>query len=88
MAEALSWIRGKQVSVRYWVTRQEVSKAEAQEHFIRELMGNGDARFGARYSDLTGYLWTDEELKVGGHDLINELKGHAGNWLILEVDHK
>jgi hypothetical protein len=39
-----------------------------------------------RYSETTGYLWTDEKLQVGGHDLIEELSGSAGKFLIFEAD--
>ena len=43
------------------------------------------ARFGACYSEYTGYLWTDEEVLIGGHDLIEELRGCEGKWLLLEI---
>ncbi|MNJ80064.1 hypothetical protein D3C77_783070 [compost metagenome] len=49
-------------------------------------MGFCDVGYGARYSELTGYLWTDEYLKVGGHDIIEELRSYVGKWLILEIE--
>ena len=86
LAEELQWMVGKQATVRYWITDTQASKDEAKEDFIRQLYGAADGKFGSRYSEITGYLWTDEELNVGGHDLIAELKSYAGKWLILEVE--
>lgn len=75
----------KCVTVRYWITDAEVSLEDAQEAAVRQLYGDFRAEFCARYSELTGYLWTDEELKVGGHDLLNELYTNKGKWIILEI---
>lgn len=79
-------IRRKQVTARYWITDREVTKEQAQEGFIREVIGVVQCDFGSHYSEYTGYLWTDEECKVGGHDLMQELRSHVGKWLILEID--
>ena len=76
---------GRYLSVRYW-TADEPGDDEAMiEGAIREMLGEGDARYLARYSDVTGYLWTDEDLNVGGHDLLEELKSNAGRYCLLEV---
>lgn len=85
IAEELEWMHGKQVTVRYWLTDQQCTREEAQESAVLTAMGAADVDFGAHYSDYTGYLWTDEELKVGGHDLMAELRSHVGKWLILDV---
>lgn len=87
MAEVLEdEIAGKTVTVRYWITNKETTKEEAQEAFIGELLGRLDAECRSRYSEITGYLWTDEEINIGGHDLLAELQSYVGKWLILEVD--
>lgn len=86
LAEELEWMHRKNVTVRYWVTGKPCSKEEASAEFLKTCMGAADVDFGSRYSELTGYLWTDEELCVGGHDLIAELKSNVGKWLILEVE--
>lgn len=41
---------------------------------INEANGRIDADIHHRYSDVTGYLWTDEHAKVGGHDFLEILK--------------
>jgi len=79
-------IAGKNVTVRYWITDRQVTKDEAQEEFMQQLMGSSIIRFGANYSEITGYLWTDEDLWIGGHDLAEELRSNVGKWLILEIN--
>jgi len=76
----------KFVTIRYWVTDKECTKDEASEDFLKKLYGKTDSRFGSCYSDLTGYLWTDEYCRVGGHDIIKELRSHVGKWLIMEIE--
>jgi hypothetical protein len=79
-------IAGKQVTVRYWITEKQVTKEEVQEAFLNTVLGLVEVEWFYHYSDITGYLWTDEELNIGGHDLLAELKSHFGKWLILEID--
>jgi len=79
-------IANKQVSLRYWVTEKEVTKEQATESVIQAISGLADCNFGSNYSEVTGYLWTDEDCKVGGHDLLLELHSYVGKWLILEID--
>lgn len=86
LAEELEGITNKKVTCRYWVTDREVTRDEAQDAFLKTLMGVGEARCRSHYSEITGYLWTDEDLNIGGHDLLAELKSHLGKWLILEID--
>lgn len=87
LAEELEWdIKKKTITVRYWITDKQCSRDEAQEAFMKRVFGMAECDFESHYSEITGYLWTDEDLKVGGHDLLAELKSHIGKWLILEID--
>lgn len=86
LAEVLEWMSGHRVTVRYWLTDRECTRGEAIEAHVLTLFGSASVDFGARYSEITGYLWTDEDLVIGGHDLLAELKSGAGRWLILEVE--
>ena len=79
-------MQGKQVSVRYWISNTEKTKEELTENMIMAISGSVDADYGDAYSDYTGYLWTDEELKVGGHDLLDELRSNVGKYVYMEVD--
>ncbi len=77
---------GKQVSVSYYICNSKCTLEEAQESFIKSLVGIVDTNVGAKYSEITGFLWADEEINIGGHDLIEELHNYKGKWLILVVD--
>lgn len=77
---------GVTVSVRYWICNKECSKEEASELFVKTLFGEVDSKAGAAYSEVTGFLWFDEEAKIGGHDLMEELRSNIGKFLILEIE--
>lgn len=79
-------IANKNVTVRYWICDKECTKEEANEQFFKTLTGLVDCEYDVSYTETTGYLWTTEELKVGGHDLFSELSNSVGKFLILEVD--
>lgn len=89
IADELKYISGNFVTVRYYVSDKEATKDELIEDFlVNTLYGNMESEYGARYSEYTGYLWTDDDLKVGGHDLLSELEGATGKYLymIIELD--
>lgn len=88
LVEVLEWITRKKVTVRYWICPEKMDVEEAEEEFVKVLIGSADANYCMNYSEYTGYLWTDEELNVGGHNLLDELKSHAdgGSYLIMEVE--
>jgi hypothetical protein len=79
-------IQGKQVSVRYFISDTEKTKESLTENLISSIAGDVDADYGDRYSDISGYLWTDEELTVGGYDLLTELRSNIGKFVYMEVD--
>lgn len=79
-------ISGKVVTARYWITDQKCTRDEAVEEFVKRLHGCAECKFVSHYSEITGYLWTDEEINIGGHDLLSELSSHVDKFLILEVD--
>jgi hypothetical protein len=86
LAERLSHLSRQRISVRYWTSNQEAPIDVVKTEAIKTLMGYADIDFGARYSEITGYLWTDNDLNVGGRDLLRELESASGKWLVLEVD--
>ena len=77
---------GEYLSVRYFITGKSMSFDECEEALIRTLYGDSDVKFYHRYSEITGYLWTDEDIMVGGHDLLAEIKSHVGKYVLLEID--
>jgi hypothetical protein len=73
------------LSVRYYTSDVAVPADKVVEVFLRSLYGDSEIEYGMAYSDLTGYLWTDEKLVVGGHDLIAELTTNLGKFLHMEI---
>ena len=85
LADELYIMAGKKVTVRYWASDREKSPDDLKGDFIRRVMGIGRAEYTDHYSELTGYLGTDENLKIGGHDLMEELRTHVDEFLHLEI---
>lgn len=76
---------GDFLSVNYYVAPERFTPEEVTGFVARLMVGEGYANVGHAYSEVTGYLWTDEEIKVGGHDLIAELTTHKGKFVQLEI---
>lgn len=85
VAELLESLNNQHATVRFWVSDKQLSEKKIKELFIRKVCGIVDVDFKVRYSEITGYLWTDEKLVVGGHDLIAELSQQVDNYLHLEA---
>lgn len=79
-------IQFKQVTVRYWISNVEKTKEELDENTVLTMVGAVDADYYDRYSEYTGYLWTDEKLDIGGHDLLEQLSNSVGKFVYLEVE--
>lgn len=78
----------EQVSVRYAISTTGIwpeTLGEVAADELSLLEGKSESVYGAQYSEITGYLWTDEEAKVGGHDLIAMLENNIGKYLWMEV---
>ena len=78
---------GNYLSVRYFTSDEETTIDKAILENIKKISGVGDVCWGHRYSEVTGYLYTNNEIKVGGHDLLDELEGYVGKYLILIIDY-
>jgi hypothetical protein len=86
IAEELYWIHNKKVTARYWISDKPCTREEVIDATILTVMGIVKVDFGSHYGEDSDYLWTDEELKIGRHDLLSELKSHVGKWLILDLE--
>jgi hypothetical protein len=86
VTEWAEMLTGKQVSLRWWISNICESDEAIKQRALEQVLGRADIEWGARYSAVTGYLWTDEKLKVGGHDMIDRLKSDVGKYLLLEVE--
>lgn len=52
---------------------------------IVSMEGDVESKYYHRYSDYTGYLWTEEAFKCGGHDLVKILESHIGECIHMEI---
>ena len=50
------------------------------------MEGLTESEYYHRYSDYTGYLWTEEEFKCGGHDLLKILERNMGKYIHIEIE--
>lgn len=77
---------GRFLSVRYWICNSPLSKEELQEDWLKTVMGLGVSVYDTFGSETSGLLWTDQNLVVGGHDLLTELESHVGKYFYMEID--
>lgn len=85
LAELAEQFNNCQVSVRYWISDEEITKEQAIEATVMMALGCTESKFRVHHSEVTGYLWTDEDFNVGGHDLIEEVSSFDGKYLLMEV---
>ena len=64
----------KCITVRYFTSREKKTKDDIMFNFLQHVYGVVEAEYSDQYSEYTGYLWTDENLMIGGHDLLAELE--------------
>lgn len=86
LAAQLQELKGKVVTVRYWICQEKITKEAIAYKIGEALLDKMDVDFNHTYSELTGYLWTTENLKIGGHDLLKELRSFTGAYCILEIE--
>lgn len=76
---------GRNISVSYFITDEPRSADDLANNLIKVMAGAADADYSQHYSDITGYLWTDAECMVGGHDLLGELESYVGKYCHMTV---
>lgn len=86
LSEDLEWMRGKRVTVRFWITDMERTRSEAAAGAMMGAPGYAYVELRTYHSDHPWASLVDERLTVCGYALLEELKRCAGNWLILEIE--
>jgi hypothetical protein len=74
------------VTVRYWISKEARSREQLTEDTLLRISGAVEAQYEEVYSEVTGYLWTNEALVVGGHELLDELAAYEGKFLYMEIE--
>lgn len=76
---------GSFLTVKYFISDEELPKDEIITEHLKKVMGDSTATHNVVYSEITGFLWADQDLIVGGHDLLSELQGNVGKFLHMEI---
>lgn len=85
MEERVGW-RNNYASIQMLTGDTPIDMDNLDETRIVSMMGEIESKYYHCYSELTGYLWTTEEYKCGGHDLLQILRSHVGEYVHIEID--
>lgn len=85
LAEQLEHLKGKLVTLSYYISKEDLSEKEMLEKTVGIYAGALHARYQEHYSEITGYLWTDDELNVGNHNVIDIVSQHEGKFIQLNL---
>ena len=80
--------KGDKVFVRYFLSDKEITEEQAKEALILKTLGGDIEELDFILDAYSEYTIMDysEELKIGGHDLFNELQDSEGKFLLLIID--
>lgn len=73
-------------SIQMFTGDTPINLNQIDETKIVSMEGDVESEYYHQYSDLTGYLWTDEGFKAGGHDIPQILKSHNGEYIHMEIE--
>lgn len=87
---------GKEIQVNYWITEKPCTKDEMLEGWLKKVFGVVESEYDNYYTGSWTYgsqsSWGEYEyrgiLKVGGHDLFDELSDMEGKFVIIEINVK
>ncbi len=87
--EAIMNYKGYAVKVSYGLADGPCTEDELREGFLRQVFGApkvGYEKHEYRYSSWTSGVDYNTNFKVGGHDVMNELREHQGQFLLLHLE--
>lgn len=74
------------ITVRFFISDTDNSIEELRHNLILSVAGSCNADYGPHYSELTGYLWTDDDLSIGEHNIIDIISNYDGKYLYMEIE--
>ena len=80
LSEFIKSFRYKKVWCIWVVSDKFITPEDALMIGVNKAIGIATAKTGDHYSDLTGYLWTDDEGMIGGHDLVQVMECYKGKY--------
>ena len=85
MEDKCGW-RGNYASIQMLTGSTPIDLDHIDETKIVSMMGEVSSHYYHRYSDYTGYLWTEEGFKCGGHDIPKILNSHMNEYIHMEIE--
>lgn len=85
MEDKCSW-RNNYASIQMLTGDTPIDIDHIDETKVVSMEGDIESRYYHRYSDYTGYLWTEEDFKCGGHDIPKILQSHLGEYIHMEIE--
>lgn len=85
LAEILEGYHGEQVFACYAFSPEPITPDRLRDLAILSAEGVVDARLSGYYSEITGWLWLDEDGTIGGHDLVDIFSQHEGEYGALVI---
>lgn len=77
---------GSSVTLYYTMTETQMSFEEAAPIDIGHCFGKADIRLKEYFGDYTGYLYTDQDLMIGTHNLLLDLQRSVSNAITLYLN--
>lgn len=81
----LGWGR-RYANVQMLIGDTPIDMEHIDETKIVSMIGETQHEYYHQYSECTGYLWTVEKFKIGGHDLLQILRSNEGKYIHLEIE--
>jgi len=85
MEDKCSW-RNNYASIQILTGDTPIDIDHIDETKVVSMEGDVESRYYHRYSDYTGYLWTEEDFKCGGHNIPKILQSHLGEYIYMEIE--
>ncbi len=85
MCERCGWLN-RYASIQMLTGSTPIDVDHIDETKIVSMMGEVESEYYHSYSDYTGYLWTTEMFKCGGHDIPQILRSHIGEYIHMEIE--
>ena len=85
MEDRCGW-RNRYASIQMLTGDTPIDMDHIDETKIVSMEGMVDSHYYHQYSDYTGYLWTCEGFKCGGHDIPKILQSHIGKYVHMEIE--
>ena len=77
--------RDKVIHVSYFICDKLLSKEEFLENHLLTVFGEYKVKSYDVHGLWTGYMWTEEEFEVGGHNLLKEISSQEGKYCYLKI---